>query len=93
MGWDGRCPAGKHGLDFEGQTCDRCAVTLPALNPQDYSAPRWATILHHALQDYREAAQALLATRYRDGECDAVMLSRFEARVQDIEDALQASKD
>ena len=23
--WNGMCPAGKHGLDFQGQPCDRCA--------------------------------------------------------------------
>jgi hypothetical protein len=22
--WNGLCPAGKHGLDYEGQPCDRC---------------------------------------------------------------------
>lgn len=22
--WSGQCPAGKHGLDFEGQDCDVC---------------------------------------------------------------------
>ncbi len=22
--WSGLCPAGTHGLDFEGQTCDLC---------------------------------------------------------------------
>jgi len=22
--WDGLCPAGKHGLDFQGQPCDLC---------------------------------------------------------------------
>lgn len=25
-GWSGLCPAGLHGLDFEGQECDRCAA-------------------------------------------------------------------
>ncbi len=25
--WNGLCPAGKHGLDFEGQRCDLCAAT------------------------------------------------------------------
>lgn len=25
--WNGLCPAGKHGLDFEGQTCDLCAIS------------------------------------------------------------------
>jgi hypothetical protein len=24
--WNGRCPAGKHGLDHEGQPCDLCAA-------------------------------------------------------------------
>jgi hypothetical protein len=24
--WNGLCPAGKHGLDFEGQRCDLCAA-------------------------------------------------------------------
>ncbi len=23
--WNGMCPTGKHGLDFEGQACDVCA--------------------------------------------------------------------
>ena len=25
--WNGMCPAGKHGLDFEGQRCDLCPST------------------------------------------------------------------
>jgi len=25
--WNGLCPAGKHGLDFEGQACDLCAIS------------------------------------------------------------------
>ncbi len=28
--WNGLCPAGKHGLDFEGQRCDLCASTTEA---------------------------------------------------------------
>lgn len=68
-------------------------MTLPALNPQNYSTQRWATVLHDALQGYREAAQALLATRYRDGECDAYALSCFDSRVQEIEAELQRSED
>jgi hypothetical protein len=23
--WNGMCPAGKHGADFQGQSCDLCA--------------------------------------------------------------------
>lgn len=26
--WDGFCPAGKHGLDYEGQVCDLCREDL-----------------------------------------------------------------
>lgn len=25
--WSGLCPAGKHGLDYEGQACDLCAIS------------------------------------------------------------------
>lgn len=25
--WDGLCPAGRHGLDFKSQPCDRCAAS------------------------------------------------------------------
>ena len=25
--WNGMCPAGKHGLDYEGQRCDLCPST------------------------------------------------------------------
>ena len=25
--WSGMCPAGKHGLDYEGQRCDLCPST------------------------------------------------------------------
>ena len=28
--WNGLCPAGKHGLDFEGQRCDLCATATGA---------------------------------------------------------------
>jgi hypothetical protein len=28
MAWNGLCPAGKHGLDHEGQACDLCPKTF-----------------------------------------------------------------
>jgi hypothetical protein len=28
MLWNGLCPAGKHGLDHEGQPCDLCAAEM-----------------------------------------------------------------
>lgn len=33
--WNGMCESGKHGLDFEGQTCDVCLHDAqPGLDPK-----------------------------------------------------------
>ncbi len=42
--WSGMCPAGKHGLDFEGQNCDVCAHD--AGRPCGRSCRRCATKSH-----------------------------------------------
>lgn len=35
------CPAGKHGLDYEGQACDVCAHDAdPALTPETHAQRR-----------------------------------------------------
>jgi hypothetical protein len=44
-----------------------------------------------ALRTYREAAKALLASRYTDGECDAVALSVFEQAVDRAEKTMGSS--
>lgn len=38
-----------------------------------------------ALRLYRQACKSLLETRYADGGCDAVGISRFEAAIDEIE--------
>lgn len=41
-----------------------------------------------ALRQYREAADTLLESRYRDGECDAVQLHNFAEAVARAEDCV-----
>lgn len=45
------------------------------------------TVLVDAVRQWREASAKLLASRYRDGECDAVALAEFESAVEGIETA------
>lgn len=42
--WNGMCPAGKHGLDYEGQACDRCH---PAPSDARYAAWIAAYVAQH----------------------------------------------
>jgi ferredoxin len=44
--WDGMCPAGKHGLDFQRQPCDLCAKA----EPQPFRLPRH--LVNHAIASY-----------------------------------------
>jgi hypothetical protein len=46
-----------------------------------------------ALQEYRAASLELLASRYSDGECDAVAIHRFASRVAEIEQTLAVATD
>lgn len=48
----------------------------------DQQAIEWCI---NALRSYRKNVKELLASRYADGECDAVALSVFASRIEDIE--------
>lgn len=46
------------------------------------------TLIVSFARHYRQAAKKLLASRYRDGECDAVALNDFEAAIEEAEETL-----
>jgi hypothetical protein len=47
--WSGRCPAGRHGLDYPGQTCDLC----PEITAGHTDAPHVSDVIAPVHADYR----------------------------------------
>jgi hypothetical protein len=61
-------------------------TTLQKLEAQALVGETQATIeCVSAIREFRAAAKALLALRYRDGECDAVTLTVFADALERIE--------
>lgn len=48
------------------------------------------TYVISAVRIYRQAAKDLLAKRYRDGECDAAALFRFESEAERATETMRA---
>lgn len=55
--WDGKCPSGKHGLDYYGQKCDLCAKN----NLKE-------DVDHEGISDVVAAASKLLSAVKKFGE-------------------------